>query len=161
MMIPVEKLIDLFKRSNRPIAYLHLFNFFYNLIGLIAIYATIAMLDQGVYPSNISPSASEMRELLSTLPATYGFNTLVNMAFNLVIMISTFANLSRLKKGKRLSDIPYLLGITLSTINVITELINGLSAFNTFMQFIYLSFYLSARNTARLLNVVHDKFNQK
>ncbi|MGT2929349.1 hypothetical protein ACVR1G_03770 [Streptococcus dentasini] len=151
-MIPIQDLKKIFKKSNRPVAVLHLINLVLNSLTLLAYILLMYSLQADLYPKTGYPSAADASNALQNLPGNFTFNTLVNIIFNVVIMVLAFRNQAKLRKNQGLSEWPYLLGYTLFAINVLSDWITAGITINLFLQIIYLPFYASSRKAARLLN---------
>ncbi|MFC3931899.1 hypothetical protein ACVR0S_01085 [Streptococcus dentapri] len=150
--MPIEELKILFKSSNRTVAILHLINLILNILTIFVYFIVMYGLKSGFYQKTGQFSAQSLETITQALSGNFFFNLLINILFNLTIMILAFNNKSKLAQGKELNVFPHQLGYALLIINSLAEFMSGGLSINFFLQLFYLPFYFASLRAARLIN---------
>lgn len=155
--MPFKDLQNIFKKSNRTVAILHLVNLVINVLTLLGFIVLAYGIQSGFYQnSNFSHAdITQVKNLLHSVTPDIQFNHGINIIFNIAIMSLAFRNQAHFQQKKKLSELPYLLGYSLFFINIFADLMSVGLTLNMLLQLFYLPFYINSRNSGRLLNALN------
>ncbi|MGT2924896.1 hypothetical protein ACVR0O_06865 [Streptococcus caviae] len=154
-MVSYEKVRQALKTSTIAVAVLSILNIIGAILGLINVFSVLRAFKNGTI-DKYNLSAEQLESLKQTISSTGIMIVIVSLIVHITITVFCFINLSKLKQEQSVSSIPYYLGIAVSTLNIILNIIyfsmfNKFSVYAFLIQAAYIVLYFYAIQKARTL----------